>query len=148
MSPYCTYCGKEVEESWNACPTCGNSLKEKEITQSQLRPRPRMTSPPQTIQARPSQRGFTSSGNNNYGIASLISAVFGLLFAAFFLAPVLGIAAVILGILGINRDENNALALIGIVVGILDIAIFLLFYLLFSQLFSWFNWFDNMWGGI
>ena len=23
---FCGYCGKELEESWNACPNCGNIL--------------------------------------------------------------------------------------------------------------------------
>jgi predicted amidophosphoribosyltransferase len=35
MISYCINCGKEIEESWNACPNCGKNLKEGTISQSQ-----------------------------------------------------------------------------------------------------------------
>ncbi len=144
MSPYCTNCGSEVEELWNACPNCGKILKETEIPQSQPLQQPQITRLPQTIQTRPYQRPFSSSGDNNYGIAAVISALIGIFCGAFYIAPVLGIAAIILGGLGIGRDENNAIAMIGIVLGIFDFVCFLLFYFLFFQWFNWFNWFNYL----
>jgi hypothetical protein len=145
MSPYCTNCGSEVEDSWNACPNCGKTLKEAEIPQLQPQQQPQAPVQPQVIQTQPYHRTYSSSWNNNYGSAALIIGIIGLFCGISYAGLVLGIAAIILGGLGISRDENNALAMIGIVLGILDFVCFLFFYFWLSSLFNWLSWFENFW---
>ena len=142
MSPYCTNCGTELEESWNACPNCGKKLKEEEISHSLPQQQPYIPTQPPSVQVQPYQRAYKPTLANPYGIAALICGLLCLIFGISYASPILGIAAIILGGFGISRDENNAMAMIGVILGILDFVFFLLFYLLFFSWFNWFNWFD------
>ncbi|MFW9998661.1 MAG: zinc-ribbon domain-containing protein [Candidatus Hodarchaeota archaeon] len=142
MSPYCTNCGTELEESWNACPNCGKTLKQEQISQSLPQQQPYIPTQPQAVQVQPYHRTYRPSGSNTYGIAALICGLIGLVLSFTYGAPVLGLAAIVLGGLGISRDDNNAMAMIGVILGIVDFVFFLLFYFLFFSIFNWFNWFN------
>jgi len=137
MSPYCTYCGNEVEESWNVCPNCGKVLKEQVIPQTQPQQQPQMHPQSRPYQVQPYQRVYGPSGGNNYGIAALICGILGIPLGIIFVGPVLGIIAIIMGGIGISKDDNAAIAVIGLVFGILD---FVFFFIFFFWFFIWFSW--------
>lgn len=139
MSPYCTNCGKEVEESWNVCPDCGIVLRERVIQQAQSQQPVQMQ--PQHYQAQPSQHVYSPKGNT-YGTAALICGVLGIVFGIFYVGPVLGIIAIIIAGIGISRDDNAAIAIIGLFFGILD---FIFFFIFFFWFFIWLNWLWPWW---
>lgn len=136
MSPYCTNCGTEIEESWKVCPYCGKILKEQETQQT--RPQQPQISQQQPYQTQPYQKVYHPS-SNNYGIAALICGIIGIPLGFFLVGPVLGIVAIIMGGLGISRDDNNAMAVVGIVLGIIDCVLTLVFFFLLFSLFAWFS---------
>ena len=124
MSPYCINCGQEIQESWNACPNCGKVLKEEEAP----KPIPQLYTQPQApIQIQPYQRSYSNRGGNTYGTVALILGLVGLCGGFFYFGVVLGIAAVAMGGIGLNRDDNNGMAIVGLILGILDIACFVFF---------------------
>ena len=144
MSPYCTNCGNEVEESWNICPNCGKVLKEQEVPHrqpQQQQVQQQVPQQPQPYRVQPYQRKYTGTGNS-YGTAALICGLLGIIFGIFYVGPVLGIIAIIMGGIGISRDDNTAMAAIGLVLGILD---FVFFFVFFLFLFSWLNWMWHWW---
>ncbi|MFX1303665.1 MAG: zinc ribbon domain-containing protein [Promethearchaeota archaeon] len=142
MSPYCTYCGNEVEESWNVCPNCGKGLKEQVISQTQPQQQPQMHPQPIPYQVQPYQKVYGLGGGNNYGIAALICGILGIPLGIVFVGPVLGIIAIIMGGIGISKDDNAAIAIIGLILGILD---FVFFFILFFWFFIWFGWLWPWW---
>jgi len=141
MSPYCINCGKEVEESWNSCPNCGKALKESQVVYRQpIHQTPPQPQPPQY------QRTYSSAGTNNFGIAALICGVITpflgfLIPGAFYVGIIFSLITIILGSMGIGRDDNNIMAIMGLVIGIGDFICCLAFYFL---IFSWFSVF-SMW---
>ncbi|UCC19755.1 MAG: zinc-ribbon domain-containing protein [Promethearchaeota archaeon] len=139
MSPYCTNCGNEVEDSWNICPNCGKTLKERQAPLVQPQQQIRQQSQP--YQTTTYQRSFTRVGNS-YGTTALICGLLGIFFGIFYIAIFLGIIAMIMGGIGVGRDENPSLATIGLVLGIIDFVLFIIF---FFFLFSWWNWMWNWW---
>ena len=149
MSPYCTYCGTELEESWNVCPNCGKKLKETEVHPYQIQSQPTLVQPinqgvtnpyrqPQTQQY---QKLYRTRTGYNYGGASIICGIFGLIFGIFFMGVFLGILAMILGGIGISRDESAAMGAIGIVLGIFNLIVFFFFWFIFWLPWNWFPWF-------
>jgi len=108
MSPYCTNCGNEVKELWNVCPNCRRDLKVKKIQKTQ------------SHQVQQYQQVNRSKGNN-YGMIALIFGIIGIPGCLFIgVGFILGLVAIIMGSLGIRRDDYNAMAAIGLVLGILD----------------------------
>ena len=134
MSPYCTSCGSEVEASWNACPNCGKVLRETETPQPQpqIAPQPRPQPPPQPYQVQPYRQPYGPPKPTQYGTAALICGLIGICCGLF-----LAIPAIILGALGLKRDENTSMASIGIVLGVIDIICWILSLVL---LFAWTDW--------
>jgi len=129
MSPYCTDCGSEVEDSWNACPSCGKVLRETHAPQPQPQPTPN----PYRVQ--PYQRSYSSGNGNTYGIVALVCGLIGLCGAVAYFGVVLGIVAISMGGIGLNRDDNNSMAVVGLILGIIDlVCCFLFFFLTFSWL--------------
>ncbi len=146
MSPYCINCGKEVEESWNSCPNCGKALKESQFVQRQPRQQPPPQPQPPQYQTQQHQRMFSSGGSNNFGIAALICGVIGPFFGflipgAIFLAIIMSLITIVLGGIGIGRDDNNIMAIMGLVIGIGDFICCLAFYFLIFSMFSLFSTF-------
>ncbi|UCD02033.1 MAG: zinc-ribbon domain-containing protein [Promethearchaeota archaeon] len=148
MSPFCTYCGTEVEDSWNLCPNCGKKLRETEIPQNQVQPRlnpyqqtqQTFRNPYQQPPVQPYQKIYKAGIGYSYGIASLICGILGIVLGFFFIGFILGIPAIILGSLGISRDENSALGAIGLVLGVIDFIFGFVFFF-----FLWFPWFWFPW---
>ena len=140
MSPYCINCGSEIEDSWNACPNCGKVLKEAKVPQQptipQVQVQPQQA--PQPYQVQPYQRRYSSGGGNTYGIVALICGLIGLLGAMAYFGIVLGIIAIATGGMGLSRDDNNAMAIIGLILGIID---FVCCFLIYFVIFSWMSWF-------
>ena len=140
MSPYCTYCGNEVEESWNVCPKCGTNLKETEIPQAQpqLQPGPYHPLYQSSQQQRQQyQSAPTPSKGYNYGTIALICGIIGIPAGFLYFGPVLGVIAIVMGVMGIARDDNASIAAIGLIFGIID---FVLFFVFFFWIFTWFSW--------
>jgi uncharacterized SAM-binding protein YcdF (DUF218 family) len=50
---------------------------------------------------------------------------------------IFGIVAIIMGGLGLSRDENSSMAIIGLVLGVID---FVCFFIAFFWIFTWFAW--------
>jgi len=140
MSPYCTSCGSELEDSWNVCPNCGRELRETQVHQQQPIPQAQLQPQhsPQPYQVQPYQQSYSSGSGNIYGIIALVCGLIGLFGAIVYFGIVLGIVAIAMGGIGLTRDDNNSMAVIGLILGIVDIVCcFLVFFLIFTML-SWF----------
>lgn len=142
MSPYCINCGREIEESWNSCPNCGKALKESLVVQEQPIQRPSPQTPPPQYQTLQYPRTYSSRGVNNFGIAAVICGLIGPFFGFFILGNIYGaivfsLITIVLGGIGIGRDDNNIISIIGLVIGIADFVCCLIFYFLIFSLFSW-----------
>ena len=135
MSPYCINCGSEIEETWNACPNCGKVLRETRIPQQPAMPQPQQA--PQPHQVQPYQRVYSSGGGNTYGIVALVCGLIGLLGALYFLGIVLGIVAMVMGGIGLSRDDNNSMAVIGLILGIIDFVCCILYFFIIFSILSW-----------
>ena len=148
MSTFCTNCGRELEESWNICPDCGKSLKETTVPQthptrhSQLQSSPQPTPQPHRVQ--PPQYTHTKVvGETKFGAGALACGIIWLIFGFFYGSSIFGfplfrIVAIILGGIGISRDNNKSMAIGGLILGIIGIVIFFLGGLL--SLFLWRFW--------
>ncbi len=139
MSPYCINCGSEIEDSWNACTNCGKILRETQAPQqpTTLYAQPQPQQAPQPYQVQPYQRKYSSGGGNIYGIVALICGLIGLFGAVAYFGIVLGIVAIAMGAIGLSRDDNNAMAVIGLILGIIDfVCCFFVYFIVFSLL-SW-----------
>jgi len=148
MSPFCTNCGRELEESWKVCPDCGKSLNEtnmpltRPITYSNLQSTSQTA--PQPPQVQPYQYKYTKAvGETKFGAGALACGIIGLVFGFFYGTSVLGfplfrILAIILGGIGISRDENKSMAIVGLILGIIGLVLFLIRGI--SRFFSWYYW--------
>jgi len=106
---YCPGCGIQTEPNWQVCPSCG--IKLLGGTQSNI------SSPP--IIYSTSQQSET----NTYGIEALVFAILG-----FIMIPFLGsILGIIFGIKGKNKDDNPSYAQIGLILGIIGLACWVIF---------------------
>lgn len=133
MSPYCMECGGEIEESWNACPKCGKVRKEVNVPQPRPVAQPQPQPLPQPYQTRLYQRSYSMRGEKNYGTAALVCGILGLFCGGI----IFGIGAIILGALGLGRDENTGMAVLGLVLGVID---FVCFFMMMFWVVSWFAW--------
>jgi len=133
MSPYCTKCGNEVEESWRVCPNCGKNLKESDVPQPQPSLSPqiqtRISPTPQPYQTQPYQQQYRPVKPTQYGTPALVCGLIGCC------CGFLGIPAIILGALGLSRDENTSSASIGLILGLINTVCWILGIIL---LFTWF----------
>lgn len=140
MSPFCTNCGTEVEGSFNVCPNCGKVLKEGAITRPQPPPPVQMQPQPQRVQPyqQPYQQRYRRSGGygNTHGAVALVCGIVGLFCGIG--GIIFGIVAIVMGGLGLNRDESNGMAIVGLILGIIDIACCIISFFL---IFSWFSFF-------
>ncbi|MFX1575091.1 MAG: DUF4190 domain-containing protein [Promethearchaeota archaeon] len=119
MSPFCTKCGNEVEESWRVCPNCGKNLMESEVPQPQpqISPEPQyQTQPPaQPYQVQPYRQTYYPEKPTQYGTAALICGIIGCCCFGIVLGPI----AIVLGALGMKRDQNTSMATAGLIFGII-----------------------------
>ena len=124
----CQKCGKELNENFQVCPYCGSPIQQDVNIQQN-------TSYNYGNQQMP-QSGSYSYGNqanyaqqpkkkNTIGILSLILGIAGLLLSCVIVGIVPAIAAVVLGIIGIVKNNGKGQSIAGIVCGIIGILIFL-----------------------
>ncbi|MHA1241086.1 MAG: hypothetical protein ACTSQU_09870 [Promethearchaeota archaeon] len=134
---FCTSCGKELEESWSACPSCGGIITES-ISQkiSNINPFQMQNKNLYTQEHKENVR----SGNKIlqidipgilaiiFGIVSLIFGFFiGLIngqFGGVIMEIIFGILAMIFGGISLKKGEINYKALIGFLLGGFNLLIF------------------------
>jgi tetrahydromethanopterin S-methyltransferase subunit D len=89
---------------------------------------------PQPQRVQPYQQRYRQPGGygNTYGAVALVCGIIGLFCGGF----ILGIVAIVLGGIGLNRDESKGMAIVGLILGIIDFACS---FLLFFWIFSWFS---------
>ena len=135
---YCIECGRELEESWHACPSCGKVRRGAvNVPQPQPQPVAQPQPQPQQYPTRAYQKSYSTGGQNSYGTAALVCGIIGL-----FCGGILfGIIAIVLGGLGLGRDDNTGMAVIGLVLGLID---FVCFFIMMFWVLSWFTWFPNL----
>ena len=122
MTPFCPNpdCGAEIEENWNRCPECEldlnaqqsdeNSQQSDENTQYTLLP-PKSSQPPTyTYKA----KSFQMPSSNGFGTISVVLAIIGCFCFAYIFGPI----AMILGGIGISKDDRPSRAKAGLVFGI------------------------------
>ncbi|MFW9822454.1 MAG: zinc-ribbon domain-containing protein [Candidatus Thorarchaeota archaeon] len=133
MSPYCYNCGAEVEDSWKICPNCGKDLKESHVPQ----PQPTTQVQPPSQQPETVKKTISSGGQNLYGAVALICGVVGLIVSFVMIGIFVGLLAIVLGGIGISKDENNTMAVIGLILGIIDLVVAIIIFLFIFAIFSW-----------
>ncbi len=114
MANFCSNCGTKVEQTWNACPKCGTALGGG--VNSQSTPQYYTASYTQTVQKSSSWK------KHKHSALALIFAnigLFGILFTG--VGLIFGILAITFGIKGIRRDEDRVMAILGIIVGGIDL---------------------------
>lgn len=138
---FCRYCGKELGESWNACPNCGSKISESTSYEKSY---------PNPFQMRfknPNKQEHVENVQNvnklaqidilgilaiSFGILSLVFGfVIGIvtgLFVGIIFEIVFGILAMIFGGVALYQGEINYKALVGLILGGFNLII--LFYFL------------------
>ena len=137
MANYCSNCGSEIQPSWKACPTCGKALGVS--GQTQLQPQPSTTPPPQPYRPR-FMPGRIMGGMNAYGNISVLFGILGFLCGGFF---IFGAIAIILGGIGIGKDDNPTNAIGGLILGIINIVCSVIIIILLGGLWGLWGFFDG-----
>lgn len=125
----CQKCGKELDDEFQVCPYCGSPIQ-KDVNNQQN------TSYNYGNQQMP-QSGSYSYGNqanyaqqpkkkNTIGILSLILGIAGMLLSCVIVGIVPAIAAVVLGIIGISKNNGKGQSIAGIVCGVIGTIIFVI----------------------
>ena len=135
MSPFCTNCGRDLEEQWKVCPDCGKILEggtapqTQPTTQPQIQSTTQPTSQPHSVQ--PYQYKFTkAAGENKFGTGALVCGILGLVLGIFYGSftmlgfPILRVLAIVFGGIGISKDDNRSMAIAGLVLGGIGIVLF------------------------
>ena len=112
MTPFCPNpdCGAVIEEDWNRCPECELDLNAQQLdenSQYTLLPPKKPQLPTYTYKA-------PTKSSNRFGTLSLIVAIIG----CFCFAYVFGPIAMILGGIGISKDDSPSKAKAGLIFGI------------------------------
>ena len=140
MGKFCFNCGKEVKEEWAVCANCGAKLDRDEDydipspqpAQPQYIPRQQPYQQPYQQPPQYPQYSARTGSGYTYGLSSVISAFVGC--CCIFGFP-LGLLAVILGAVGMKKDEQQALSLIGIILGVVGILISILLAAVYGALY-------------
>ena len=123
MANFCSNCGTKVDPTWNACPKCGTALVGGVNLKS--------TTENHTLSYSHTAKKPSSWKKHKHSALALIFAnvgLFGVLFTG--VGIIFGILAIAFGVIGIRRDEDRSMAVLGIIVGIIDL-IFGIFVLVF-----------------
>jgi len=127
---FCRYCGKELGESWNACPNCGSKISEL-TSQEKSYPNPfqmRFKNPNKQEHVENVQNSNKLAQTDILGILAIsfgiLSLVFGFvigivtgLFVGIILEIVFGILAMIFGSVALYKEKINYKALVGLILG-------------------------------
>ena len=134
MASFCPNCGTKLEPSWNVCGTCGTKIEQAPAL-----------STPQTSYSTPSYQqptystptyqttGTLGKGGDSpgMGIAGMILGIIGLPFCMMFVPSILGI---IFGEIGKGKDRGSGMGLAGLITGIIGIVIGILFWFSFASM--------------
>jgi len=123
MANFCQNCGIKVNTNWRACPDCGYNLTgvntiPQQPTQQYNQSTPQYT-PSITPKDYPSDspqqypQKSTSESGEKYGNLSILFGIIGSLMPLPFL-----VASIILGSLGLNKDDDPTLSKIGLASGV------------------------------
>ena len=124
MSKSCPNCGAEVEPGWIICMECGEKLDyDPEATASRKPAPPPVKTPTKkkTSKKAPKINVKIEGSKIKYGIISTMLGVFGIFFAAIVLGPY----ALKYAKKGKKLDADNRLARVGLILGAVDLLIFL-----------------------
>jgi hypothetical protein len=116
MTPFCPNpdCGAEIDENLNRCPVCELDLNAQQLDekpQYTLLPPKNPQPPTYTYKA----KSFQKPRSNGIGTISVVLAIIG----CFCFAYVFGPIAMILGGIGISKDDSPSKAKAGLVFGII-----------------------------
>lgn len=125
----CKKCGKELDDEFQVCPYCGSPIQKdvnnqqntsynygnQQITQS--------GSYNNWIQTNHTQQ---AKKKNAIGILALILGIAGLLLSCLFVGIVPAIAAIVLGIIGIVKNNGKGQSIAGLVCGVIGTIIFVI----------------------
>ncbi|MFX1493712.1 MAG: zinc ribbon domain-containing protein [Promethearchaeota archaeon] len=152
---YCPYCGSNVESSWKVCANCGHRLADEEIsTIIQKEPEvqtekveveiPKVETPhykTPTYKTSPTRaNGITALIVGiigfSWSFSLLILRILGLYSPSGFMVGnlftvMLGIIAIIFGIVGINKDDSKGMGIAGLILGIANIIFFIIRFVVF-----------------
>jgi len=115
MTPFCPNpdCGAVIEENLNRCPEC-----ELDLNAQQLDEKPQYTLLPPKSSQPPTYtykaKSFQMPSSNGFGTLSLVLAIIGFFCFAYVFGPI----AMILGGIGISKDDSPSKAKAGLVIGI------------------------------
>jgi len=137
---YCASCGKQLEESWNACPNCGSIISESTSQEkSNINPFQMRGENPYKKEIAENVRNSNKIAQIDiigglaifFGILSLFFGfVIGLLvgqFVGIILEIVFGILAMIFGGIAISKGEVNYMGLSGLILGGINLILFFYF---------------------
>ncbi|MFX0026950.1 MAG: zinc ribbon domain-containing protein, partial [Candidatus Hermodarchaeota archaeon] len=147
---YCPYCGSNIESSWKVCAHCGHSLVDEEVsTVTQKEPEAQTeeveAEVPKTVVAQYKPQVYQASPTRANGITALVIGIIGFSwsFSLIILRIVnvyspsgfmvgnlftvmLGIIAIIFGIVGISKDDSKGMGVVGLILGIANIICFII----------------------
>ena len=152
---YCPYCGSNVESSWKVCANCGHKIVDEEIsTITQKEPEiqtekveieipksDKVYHRPQTYQASPTRaNGITALVVGiigfSWSFSLIILRILNLYSASGFMVGnlftvMLGIIAIIFGIVGISKDDSKGMGVAGLILGIANIICIIIRFVIF-----------------
>ncbi|RLI71201.1 hypothetical protein DRO91_04730 [Candidatus Heimdallarchaeota archaeon] len=141
---FCSYCSSVVKSDDQFCQNCGASLEldiEKAASAATIQPTsiatPYSTTATTTYQVTPTTK-------TDPGIMSIISFVAGVIsfFMQFMVGPLgipVSLIAIIIGFIGVFKEKRRGLAIGGIILGFVGIAIWVLLFLLVWKSIFWFT---------
>jgi hypothetical protein len=115
MTPFCPNpdCEAEIDENLNRCPEC-----ELDLNAQQLDEKPQYTLLPPKSSQPPTYtykaKSFQMPSSNGFGTLSLVLAIIGFFCFAYVFGPI----AMILGGIGISKDDSPSKAKAGLIFGI------------------------------
>ena len=152
---YCPYCGSSIESSWKVCAHCGQKLVDEEVsTVAQKEPEVQNekveAEVPKPVVAQYKPQAYQASPTRANGITALVLGIIGFSwsFSLIILRIVnlyspsgfmvgnlftvmLGIIAIIFGIVGIGKDDSKGMGVAGLILGIASIICFIIRFAIF-----------------
>lgn len=129
----CQKCGKQINDDYKICPYCGTPVQ-RAVNTGQFQQNQQNNGynyrNPQMPQSGSYNYGnriqYTNhpKKNNTIGILALIFGIVGLLLSCIFIGIVPAIAGIVLGIVGISKNNGKGMCIAGLICGIIGILVF------------------------